>query len=106
MAQQRRQPWGGIGGRTMGGLPGSGGSIGSATADTTQAEARTIEDDGTKKEDPLLTILKEKILPQRKETSTPIAGQLYFLLEGKHKIKHLELFYKAPGGRLSLKFVR
>jgi hypothetical protein len=53
--------------------------------------------------DPLLTVLKEKVLPE-KEITEPLSGLLYFLLEGKHKPKDLELMYKGPAGRLSLRF--
>jgi hypothetical protein len=55
------------------------------------------------REDPLLTVLKEKVLAER-ETTEPLSGLLYFLLEGKHKPKDLELMYKGPAGRLSLRF--
>jgi hypothetical protein len=55
------------------------------------------------KEDPLLTVLKEKVLAE-KEIAEPLSGLLYFLLEGKHKPKDLELMYKGPAGRLSLRF--
>lgn len=103
MAQQRTQPWGGIGGSRPMGLPTGGGSMGSTTAGTSTAEAKEKESDG--KENPALAMLKEKILAE-KEITEPIAGQLYFLLEGKHKLKDLDLYYKAPGGRLSLRFVR
>lgn len=101
MGQQRTVPWGGIGGRPMG-MPSPGGSIGSSTANPTEAKATVSED---KKENPVLATIKEKILPE-KEVTEPVSGQLYFLLEGKHKLKDLELFYKDTGGKLSLKFVR
>ena len=55
------------------------------------------------KEDPLLAVLKEKVLAE-KEITEPQSGLLYFLLEGKHKPKDLELMYKGPAGRLSLRF--
>ena len=34
-----------------------------------------------------------------KETTEPVSGLLYFFLEGKHKLKQLELLYKSPVGR-------
>ena len=55
------------------------------------------------REDPLLAVLKEKVLAE-KEIAEPLSGLLYFLLEGKHKPKELELMYKGPAGRLSLRF--
>ncbi len=104
MAQERRVPWGGVGGMPMG-LPGSGGGIGSSTASTTEAVAITKDVDPAAKPDPLLAILESKILPE-KEITEPITGQLYFLFEGKLKLKDLQLFVKAPGGRLTVPFVR
>jgi hypothetical protein len=105
MAQQRRVPWGGIGGGPIGGMPMPGGQMGSSTAQTTEAVATVKEGAAQKGENPLLAALKAKILPE-KEITEPVTGHLYFLLEGKHKMKDLEFYYKAPGGRLSLKFVR
>ena len=58
---------------------------------------------GKTREDPVLAVLKEKVLAE-KEISEPLSGLLYFLLEGKHKPKDLELMYKGPAGRLSLRF--
>jgi hypothetical protein len=55
------------------------------------------------KDNPLLAVLKEKALPQV-ETNQPVSGLLYFYLEGKHKLKDLELMYKSPAGRLILDF--
>ncbi|MBI3280042.1 MAG: hypothetical protein HYZ57_09400 [Acidobacteria bacterium] len=57
------------------------------------------------KENPLLTALEQKILPE-KETAAPVEGLLYFIFEGKVKIKDLELIYKTPDGRLILDFER
>jgi hypothetical protein len=105
MAQQRRVPWGGIGGGPIGGMPTPAGQMGSSTAGTTEAVATVKEGTGQKGESPLLAALKAKILPET-EITEPVTGHLYFLMEGKHKLKDLEFYYKAPGGRLSLKFVR
>jgi hypothetical protein len=58
---------------------------------------------GDARENPLLAVLKEKVLAE-KEITAPLSGLLYFLLEGKHKPKNLELMYKGPAGRLSLRF--
>ena len=55
------------------------------------------------KENPLLAVLKEKVLLE-KETNEPVTGLLYFILEGKHKPKDLELIYKSQGQRLILDF--
>jgi hypothetical protein len=80
---------------------GSGGAAGnSAGPDSAKAQAKSGAD---QKEDPLLKTLKEKVLPE-KETKEPVSGMLYFLMEGKQKVKDLELLYKTPSGRLSIRF--
>jgi hypothetical protein len=97
--------WGGMPGtgtrpRRVGG-DGEGGSIqgGSEAAATVDAESR-------KGENPLLGLLKERVLPE-KETNEAVTGLLYFFLEGKHKMKHLELMYKTPASnKLMLDFER
>jgi hypothetical protein len=70
----------------------------SGTANATVIPARKGE-----KEDPVLTVLKEKVLPE-KETGEPLSGLLYFSLEGKQKPKNLELVYQGPAGKLLLRF--
>ena len=52
---------------------------------------------------PLQRILEAKMLPD-KETKEPVEGLLYFLLEGKNKVKDLGLIYKGPAGRLAMDF--
>lgn len=99
VAQQNRPTWGGLGGY---GYPSSGGGFGN-TASTEEAVATMDPDSGKQKENPMLKTLKEKILPE-KEIATATSGQLYFLLEGKQKVKDLELLYKTPAGRLSVRF--
>lgn len=96
--------WGGIPG-TMGRpqqLPGSGSSVGSATTSETEAQAKTGTDP-KQKDNPLLAILDQKMLVD-KETKEPLTGLLYFPLEGKQKLKDIELIYKGPGGRLIVPF--
>jgi hypothetical protein len=103
MMNPNRGPiWGGMPGtgtrpRRMGG-DGETGAVGGPSA--TQA---TVNTGGKTTENPLLDVLKEKALPQT-ETNAPVTGLLYFYLEGKHKLKHLELMYKSPAGRLILDF--
>lgn len=97
--QENRPAWGGIGGI---GFPTSGGGIGNSGS-TEEAVASVEQDSGKQKENPLLRVLKQKILPE-KEIAEPITGQLYFLLEGKHKPKDIELLYKTAEGRLSVRF--
>lgn len=110
MQQQRRVPYG------VPGIPGTGGGppatlpgtqppmVGSATADATEATAVITEDDKLKKENPLLDTLKQKILPEG-EIDQPASGYLYFLFEGKHKPKHLELVYRKAPPRVHMRFV-
>ncbi len=98
--------WGGVGSRGPSQLPGNGGSMGSQTggrdATGVQAHAKT----GTEPTDnPLLTLLKAKVLPE-KETTEIVTGLLYFPLEGKLKLKNLSLLYKAPGGKMEIVFQR
>jgi hypothetical protein len=97
-------------GPIWGGAPGTGtrpkrvggdGESGAVAGPTeTKAAVTTGEKD---KDNPLLALLKEKALPQV-ETNQPVTGLLYFFLEGKHKLKDLELMYKSPAGRLILDF--
>ena len=85
-------PYGGLGGGGIGG----GGSEGAT-------EARATMRSGSKdKADPMLEVLKEKILPE-KETEAPVSGLLYFPME-KQKLKDLELIYTTPEGKLHLRF--
>jgi hypothetical protein len=97
--------WGGIPG-TMGRprqMPGDGGAVGSGTAGATEADAKTATDPKAAKDSPLLAILGQKML-EDKETKEPISGYLYFPLEGKQKLKDIELIYKGPAGRLIVPF--
>ena len=83
-------------------LPGQGGSIGSTTAGVGGVEAK-VDDGGSQKDDPVLAVLKARVLPE-KQTTEPVSGLLYFSIEGKHKPKDLTLQYKTPQGLLTLSF--
>jgi hypothetical protein len=99
MAENPGPVWGGIGGRPQR-MGGQAATLGNTGTSSTEATA----DSGAKqKEDPLLAVLKQKVLPET-ETSHPVSGLLYFSLEGKHKPKDLELRYAGPGGKLSMRF--
>lgn len=87
-------PLGGPPTRIGTGAPTIGNSPGTSQASSASEKTR---------EDPLLTVLKEKVLAE-KEIAEPLSGLLFFLLEGKHKPRELELLYKGPAGRLSLRF--
>jgi len=88
------------------GIPGmgrmGGGGVGNA-AGTTEAKT-TVQADTGEPDNPLLQVLKEKVLPE-KETNDPDAGLLYFLFDGKPpKVKDLTLIYKFHGGKVILDF--
>lgn len=97
--------WGGIPG-TGGGpqrMPGSGGSAGRGPGVDGPLEAKVEAGAKTDKVNPMLAVLKEKVLPE-KEVTDPVTGLLYFQIEGKLKPKDLELYYKTPTGKLALRF--
>jgi hypothetical protein len=101
IAMDDRGPvWGGIGGP-----PGRLGSQGSAIGNTSQGEAHAAVNPGAglEKPDPLLALLTARVLPE-KEIDEPVSGLLYFLMEGRHKVKDLELHYRGAAGRFSLRF--
>lgn len=103
-SDNRGPVWGGIGGGGIGRLPGQGNGIGNtATID----EAAVTIDKGKAGEgkSPVLLALEEKVLVDSKETNEPVAGQLYFLMEGKHKVKQLELHYRGSAGKLDIRFI-
>ena len=85
-------PYGGLGG---------GGIMGGGSDGATEARA-TMKSGSKDKADPMLAVLKEKILPE-KETDAPVSGLLYFPME-KQKMKDLELIYTTPEGKLLLRF--
>lgn len=102
MGNENGPVWGGIDGRPRR-MGGDGGAVGN-TSDPSLQTAVTGEQDKDKKEaDPVLAKLKELVLSE-KEAAEPLAGWLYFPLEGKHKPKDLELWYRGPAGRLNLRF--
>jgi hypothetical protein len=51
----------------------------------------------------LLKALRTKQLPM-KESVEPVEGYLYFRLDGKHKLKNLEVLYRGAAGKLALEF--
>ena len=87
----------------MGGTPRRIGGDGAAVGNSSGEQPSSASLDTGGKQDPLLILLKERVLEDR-ETSGPLSGLLYFFLEGKHKPKDLELIYRGPAGRLSLRF--
>jgi hypothetical protein len=103
VAMQENGPiWGGIGGTMPRRMPGDGGGIGN-TSTVAEAVTKVGENAPDQKEAPLLAKLKEKVL-REDDLANPTEGQLYFLMEGKHKVKQIELIYRGPAGRLALRF--
>ena len=52
---------------------------------------------------PILAALKSKELTYGK-TMTPVKGLLYFSLDGKHKLKDLEVWYRGPAGKFVISY--
>jgi hypothetical protein len=101
-------PQGAGNGGLMGGGPGislGGLSVGRAkkTPDPAPAAEPKVEINPADKPNPLLQILKDKVLPE-KEITDSISGLLYFQMIGKFKPKDLELHYKGPAGQMALRF--
>lgn len=95
-------------GPIWGGMPGTGGRPRRMGGDNdvssiSEGETRTQTGDTKDKDSALLATLKKKELPEG-QISEETSGLLYFVFEGKHKLKDFELLYKAPGGTLTLDF--
>jgi len=101
MGDDRGPVWGGIGGGRPRRIGSDGGAIGNAPSETTTTS--TIQTGPSDKENPMLEILKQRALPEG-ETKRPVTGLLYFPLDGKHKVKDLELQYRGPAGKFALRF--
>lgn len=101
--QDRGRVYGPLGGGPPKRLPSTGSPEIGSESGTTETVATLSDIKG--KESPLLGALKEKVLAE-KESGEAVAGQLYFLLEGKHKPKQVELVYQfnAPATRLFIRF--
>jgi hypothetical protein len=99
-AGPNRPRFGGMGG----GIGMGGGGVGNTGTTTTGVEAK-VENAKPDTPNPLLAVLKDKCLPE-KEITESVSGLLYFprVGDGKIKGKDLELHYKGPGGKLSLRF--
>jgi len=101
MLGRPRPVWGGIPGtsgrpRRMGGDD--------DVSSVTQAEAKSsVSDAQTMEDSPVMSALRKKELPLGL-VKEPVQGLLYYVLEGKHKLKDLDLIYKAHDGQLILDF--
>ena len=102
MVSQNRGPiWGGVPG--TGDRPRRLGGDEEASGPVDPGETRSAITTDKNQENPLLTALRQKELSIA-EHSEPASGLLYFIFDGKHKVKDLELMYKGPGGTLMLDF--
>lgn len=100
---QRGPIWGG-GPGDIGGKPRRiGGEQESVSSSPSGADSKV--DDKAKGDSEVLKILKAKALPEKKSTDE-LQGLLYYVMEGKHKLKQLELIYKSGGNRMILDFVK
>ena len=81
--------------------PAYGAGVGGGPTQVTEAQAKMQT--GAKGDSPLMKVLNEKILPEKKTDSAPVSGLLYFPME-KQKQKDLELIYDSPDGKLRLRF--
>ena len=93
--------WGGMGGGRPERMGGDSGGFGN-TAGESQNKS-TMKSDTGEKDTELLPVLKKRVLPEG-ETVKPVSGLLYFPMEGKQKPKDLELQYKGPAGKFSMRF--
>jgi hypothetical protein len=91
-----------VGGGRPSRLPGSGGGFGNAPA-VENVSGSKVTADPEEKSNPLLVRLRQKILKEG-EISGPVAGLLYFPLDGKHKPKQIWLHYKGEAGKIDLQF--
>ena len=90
--------WGGVINR-------SGSRAGSKSGDSSKGASSTANNESDAKDNPLLQVLKDKILPD-KESLQPLEGLLYFPLDAKKvKEKDLAIIYKGQAGRLEMEFV-
>jgi hypothetical protein len=101
LVEDRGPVWGGVGGSRPRRMPGPSGGIGNA-ASQEGAQAQ-VSQAGEEADNPLLAVLKAKVLKEG-ELSAPATGLLYFPMEGKHKVKQLELHYRGEAGPLDLRF--
>ncbi|MBC7924439.1 MAG: hypothetical protein H7039_02175 [Bryobacteraceae bacterium] len=101
LGSPRRPIWGGI--------PGTGtqpSRIGgdNDVAVVSNAETKTsITDRKDLAENPLLAALKQKEITEGKSTDT-VHGYVFYIFDGKHRLKDLELLYKTSDGNLILDF--
>ena len=104
MAGQNTPIWGMPGTGNTVQMPSNGAHAGNASGvNTTTAVVNDNKDkDKGKRKDPVVELLKQKVLPEE-ETDQPVSGLLLFNLE-KQKLKDLELIYQTSDGPLKVRF--
>jgi len=85
----------------FGGMIGGGG--GASPGNPRQETVNSKMDTKSEGNPNLLKALKKKQFPVI-ESIQPVEGYLYFRLDGKHKLKNLEVLYRGPAGKLDLEF--
>lgn len=104
IGNQNRGPiWGGVPGTSD--RPRRVGGDDTAVTSGTPAETKTTASEKAQGNETLLDVLKKKVLPETK-TKDDVTGQLYFILDGKHRLKDLELLYGSGPQRITLDFVK
>jgi hypothetical protein len=93
--EQKRGSSGGFGG--LGGIMIGGGGGGPPPPPNSKGEIKNSD-----KKDPMLDVLKRKLLPEKTINET-VTGLLFFPLE-KEKPKNLTLVYNTPPGKLRIRF--
>jgi hypothetical protein len=103
MAQENDPVYGGIPGTVGGplGYPG-GGVIGSGGGGGVAGADAKAETGAHEKENPILKVLRERALPEKK-TEQPVSGLLYFPME-KQKLKDLEMYYGSKENLIRMRF--
>ena len=81
--------------------PAYSGGVGGGPTQVTEAEAKMHT--AAKGDSPLMKLLNEKMLQEKKTDAAPVSGLLYFPME-KQKQKDLELIYDSPDGKVRLRF--
>ena len=85
-------------------LPGNGTSVGSSAATPDRHNRADPEEQSG--EHAAAGRIEDKDAADQENPTRRISGLLYFPLDGKHKMKDLELLYSGPAGRLELDFKR
>jgi hypothetical protein len=92
-------------GASLGGMLGGGGGGGLSPGSSPSVKVDAKMDEKKAGDKKLLEVLEAKAFPT-KTTNEPVEGYLYFSLDGKHKLKNLEVLYRGDGGKLNMAFLQ